>query len=304
MTTEPSGSTPGRPSKPLLHEAVEQLGKVEALDEPAKKLGKAVRGALGPGKLKDALSGTFLGHALHPLLTDVPIGTWTSATLLDVLGGPDSAAASQRLIGAGVLAALPTAATGYSDWADSEVGNDSVRRIGIVHAASNVTALTCFAASWAARRRGSRGSGVMMSLAGMGALAVGGHLGGHLSYVNGIGVDQTTFQEGPDDWTPTLPVDELGEGDTACVEAGGMPVLLARQNGTVYALANRCTHRGGPLHEGELEDGCVVCPWHDSAFALEDGSVVRGPATAPQPAFETRVSEGRIEVRQATDPTP
>jgi nitrite reductase/ring-hydroxylating ferredoxin subunit len=82
-----------------------------------------------------------------------------------------------------------------------------------------------------------------------------------------------------------------------------MPVLLARHEGTVYALANRCTHRGGPLHEGDLEDGCVVCPWHDSKFRLKDGSVAQGPATSPQPSFETRVQEGRIEVRLAVDPT-
>ena len=79
MSPEPAGSVPPRPSSPLLHEAVEQIGMAEVLDPPAKKLGKAVRSALGPGKLKDALSGTWLGHALHPLLTDIPIGTWTSA---------------------------------------------------------------------------------------------------------------------------------------------------------------------------------------------------------------------------------
>jgi nitrite reductase/ring-hydroxylating ferredoxin subunit/uncharacterized membrane protein len=304
LTPEPSGWTPSRPSKPALHEAAEQIGKVEALDQPAKKLGKVVRSALGPGKLKDALSGTFLGHALHPLLTDIPIGTWTSAIVLDLTGGRSTADASRRLIGTGILAALPTAASGYSDWADSEVGDDSVRRIGIVHAAANVTALTLFTASWAARRRGSHGGGVAIALAGAGALAVGGHLGGHLSYVNGIGVDQTTFDEGPGDWTATVAEDELAEGSMTCADVAGRQVLLARTNGTVYALANRCTHRGGPLHEGELEDGCVVCPWHDSRFRLDDGAVDRGPATAPQPSFETRVRDGRIEVRLAVDPTP
>ena len=304
MSPEPSGSVPPRPSGPALHEVVEQIGKAEALDPPAKKIGKAVRSALGPGKLKDAVSGTWLGHPLHPLLTDIPIGTWTSALVLDLTGGRSTADASRRLIGTGILAALPTVATGYSDWADSEVGDESVRRIGLVHAAANATALTLFTASWAARRRGSHAGGVTMALAGAGALAVGGHLGGHLSYANGIGVNQTTFQEGPTEWTPTLAADELEEGAMACTDAGGMPVLLARQDGTVYALANRCAHRGGPLDEGDLEDGCVVCPWHDSKFRLEDGSVARGPATSPQPSFETRVQDGRIEVRLAVDPTP
>lgn len=301
---DPRGNEPSDPGSPALHAAASRIGELEALDAPAQKLGETVRKILGPGRLKDALSGTFLGHALHPLLTDLPIGTWTSASILDLAGGEDSEKAAQRLIGAGILAAVPTAVTGYSDWADTEMASDSARRVGLVHAAANVTALSLYTASYLARRRGHHGRGVALGLVASGALGVGGHLGGHLAYVEGVGVAQTTFEEGPFEWTATLPVSELPEGETACAEAGGVAVLLARQGGRIYALSNNCTHRGGPLHEGELSDGCITCPWHESRFRLSDGSVVQGPATSPQPAFETRVSDGRIEVRQATDPTP
>ena len=300
----PAGRKPSEPAKPALHAAAHRLGEIEALDAPAQKIGAVVRNVLGPGKVKNALSGTFLGHALHPLLTDIPIGTWTSAMILDLAGGQDSEKAARRLIGAGILAALPTAASGYSDWADTEMASDSARRVGIVHAAANVTALSLYTASYLARRRGRHGTGVALGLVASGAIGVGGHLGGHLSYVQGVGVAQTTFEEGPADWTPTMPVSELPEGSTACADAGGVPVFLAQQGGRIYALSNHCTHRGGPLDQGELSDGCITCPWHDSRFRLSDGSVEQGPATSPQPAFETRVSDGQIEVREATDPTP
>ena len=86
-------------------------------------------------------------------------------------------------------------------------------------------------------------------------------------------------------------------------DVDGVDVMIAKQDGRLYALANRCSHRGGPLADGELEDGCVTCPWHGSAFRLADGGIERGPASVPQPAYEARVSDGQIEVRQTTDPT-
>jgi len=189
--TDPDHSPPRRSSGSAPREAAERVGRIQALDKPAHRVGKAVRSIIGQGKVKDALSGRFLGHPLHPLLTDVPIGTWTSASLLDLFGGRDSEVAARRLVATGLLAALPTIASGYSDWADAEPASDEVRRIGIVHAAANATAVTLYAASYAARRRGDRGSGAALALAGAGALGVGGHLGGHLAYVNGAGVERS-----------------------------------------------------------------------------------------------------------------
>jgi nitrite reductase/ring-hydroxylating ferredoxin subunit len=283
--------------KPRLHRLAAATGELEALDAPAKRLAKVVRSALPGGPVKDVLSGTFLGHPLHPLLTDLPIGSWTSALMLDWVGGPDSRTGARRLIAAGILAAIPTAAAGSSDWADTEVSSPTVRRTGIVHAAANVTALGFFTASYLARRRGRGGRA--LALTGAGALAAGGHLGGHLSFAEGVGVNQTAFEDGPGDWTPTLTEHELAAGRPVCARAGDVNVLIVRDGDGIHALDDRCTHRGGPLHEGEVADGCVTCPWHGSRFRLTDGSVERGPASSPQPLYETRVSDGRVEVRRA-----
>ncbi len=137
----------------------------------------------------------------------------------------------------------------------------------------------------------------MLGLVGAGALGVGGHLGGHLSYQKGVGVDQTIFEEPPTDWTPAAADGDVVEGQAYRAEVGGVAVLLSRHQGRICAISDRCTHRGGPLSDGEIEGGCVTCPWHQSVFRLVDGSVERGPATAPQPAYDVRVRDGSIEVK-------
>jgi nitrite reductase/ring-hydroxylating ferredoxin subunit/uncharacterized membrane protein len=255
---------------------------------------------VGTGPVKDLLSGTWLGHPAHPLLTDVPIGAWTSALLLDLMeifGG--AGAASRRgadtLVGVGVVAALPTAASGWSDLAD-EV-EDSILAVGAAHAMCNVAAVSFFTASYAARRRGKRAQGIALSVIGTGVLAASGFLGGYLSYRKGLGVDHNVFEEPIADWTVVLDAAELADGNPQQVTVAGNHVLLYRVKGTVYALANRCSHRGGPLHEGKIEGQEIVCPWHSSRFRIQDGSVVQGPAVAPQPCYETRVRQGKIEVR-------
>ena len=166
----------------------DRLEAVEALDGPAEAIGRTVRGAIPAGAPKEALSGAWLGHALHPLVTDVPIGTWTSSVLLDWIGGEQSRTAADRLVLAGILAAGAAVATGWSDWADAERRDPRVRRSGLAHAAVNASATTMMVASYAARRRGARGRGKLPSLAGTAALGCGGWLGGHLSYTLGAGV--------------------------------------------------------------------------------------------------------------------
>lgn len=287
------------PTEPMLHALAERVGRLEALDGPAEGVARKVRGLLDPGPVKDAISGAWLGHALHPLLTDIPIGSWSSAAMLDLFGGERSRAAVERLIGIGILAAVPTAMTGTSDWADTTPADDTVRRIGAVHAVANTAALALYGGSLAARRRGRHGRGVLLGLAGLGALTVGGHLGGHLSYDKGVGVNQTAFRALPEDWTPTVSDGEVREGEATAASAGDIDVILARHEGRVYALADRCTHRSGKLSQGTVSDGCVTCPLHGSVFRLSDGGVVRGPAGAPEPAFDVRVDEGTVYVRAA-----
>jgi nitrite reductase/ring-hydroxylating ferredoxin subunit/uncharacterized membrane protein len=283
--------------RPRAYEATEALAGVEALDGPADAISGFVRKTIPAGVVKDALSGSWLGHALHPLLTDVPIGLWTSALTLDWVGGRSGEAAADRLIALGVGAAVPTAVSGFTDWADSTVGNEAVTRVGVVHATSNLAAAALFAGSWVARKRGSRGRGKLLALAAGSALGAGGFLGGHLSYAEGVGVDQTAFQQPESDWHDAVAGTDLVDGEPQVADVDGVPVMLLRQGGEVFALSDRCAHRGGPLHEGTIEDGCVHCPLHDSVFRLRDGSLVHGPSAYPQPAWETRERAGRIEVR-------
>ena len=288
--------------RPRLHHVVERIGGVSGLDGPAEAVAKWVRGAIPRGPVKDVLSGTPLGHAIHPLLTDLPIGTWTSAVVLDLVGGRAARPASRRLIAAGIVAAVPAATTGLNDWADTTPASDGVRRIGAVHAVANVTGLGLFAASLAARMRDRHGKGVALGLAGMGALTVGGHLGGHLSFARAVGVDQTAFESGPAEWTEVLDDAALPADEPRGAMVDGHPIVLVRRNGQAFALADRCAHRGGRLHEGELVGDCLECPLHGSRFRLSDGSVERGPSAYPQPVYDVRVQGGRIAVRASGAP--
>jgi len=279
----------------------ERIAAIAALDQPAGVIAEKIRAILpSGGGIKDVLSGTFMGHALHPLMTDLPIGAWTSATMLDLVGGKASRPAAQKLVGIGLAAAAPTAWTGWSDWADSEPGNDPVRRLGIVHAAANGTAALLYGLSLAARRRGAHTTGVMFGLAGAGAMGAGGWLGGDLAFARGVGVNQTVFDDEPGDWTAVLDASMLIDDRPASAIAGDLPLVIVRRNGTIHALADRCAHRGGSLAEGELDGDCITCPLHGTRFRLDDGSVERGPSAYPQPVYEARVHDGRVEVRAAS----
>ncbi|HVL33621.1 MAG TPA: Rieske 2Fe-2S domain-containing protein, partial [Actinomycetota bacterium] len=229
------------------------------------------------------------------VLTDVPIGTWTSALILDVFPGKASRRAADNLIGAGLLATVPTIITGLSELADVTRKED--RRLGAAHAIGNAAATTLYAMSWLARRRGRRSRGVILSLLGAAVVSGGAFLGGDLAYRRGVGVSQMAFDEPPHEWSDAYALDGLDDRIPTKVQVGGTDVLLVRRGAQISAIADRCTHRGGPLHEGTLEDDCIRCPWHDSVFRLDDGQVDRGPATAPAPVYDVRVRNGRIQLR-------
>ena len=281
----------------LLEKAMKRLEGAEALDEPAEKLVKVVGPATRPRVVKNALSGTWLGHRFHPLLVALPIGFWTGALLFDLVATRRARWAADTLVGAGIAAAVPTAAAGLSDWADAEPDG---RRVGLVHASCNTLALLCYSSSLVARLLGARKAGVGLGLAGAAAISAGGYLGGHLSYVQAVGVEKKRFAGGPSSWTPVLEDAELEDGRPRVVRAGDTEVLLVREGNRLHALWASCTHECGPLVEGRFADGNVTCPWHGSTFRLADGKVVRGPAAASQPVYETRVTDGgKIEVRAA-----
>ncbi len=149
-----------------------------SLDRPVHALEPLVQSWFGSGKRGSVLRGEWLGHAVHPTLTDVVLGTWTSASLLDLLGGRESVSAAQKLIGAGLLAVGPTAWSGWAEWSNAGLRE---KRVGLVHAVSNGVAIGIYAASWTARRRGRHGAGVKLALAGAAVSTVGGYLGGHLA---------------------------------------------------------------------------------------------------------------------------
>jgi nitrite reductase/ring-hydroxylating ferredoxin subunit/uncharacterized membrane protein len=287
--------------KPVARETVaEQIEQLELLDPISEPLQKAVRAAVPQdSQLKDLLSGTWLGHPLHPPLTDVVIGAWTSALLLDLLGGKQGEQSADALVAAGVLAAVPTASAGLSDWADLRGGS---RRVGLVHAVGNTTALLLHIVSWFARSSGDRRRGRTLSTLGYGIATFSAWLGGHLSFAQGVGVNQTAFEEAPSEWTAVVDEANLGGDRTlTSARANGVAVVLVRTSAQLYALADRCSHRGCSLHEGRLnDDDTLTCPCHGSTFRL-DGSIVKGPATSPQPAFDVRASDGTVEIRARAD---
>lgn len=179
MTSRESSS-----SRAALMSLAGRIEDAKALDPVADATHGALQPVLGSGPVQRILSGEPIGHRLHPALIALPLGSWLSATVLDLTGGDRSAA--QRLVGFGCLAALPTAAAGASDWLET-TGAD--RRTGLVHAAVNDLALMGYVASWRARRRGRQARGVLLALASSGLLAAGGWLGGHLAYSRGVGVE-------------------------------------------------------------------------------------------------------------------
>jgi nitrite reductase/ring-hydroxylating ferredoxin subunit/uncharacterized membrane protein len=258
---------------------------------------------LPPGRAEDLLHGVPFGQPAHPAVVRLPIGCWTSAVLLDWLGGRGREAerASATLLAAGVAAALPAAATGLADWSALHTHQ---QRVGLAHAIAQAGATLLFAGSLLARATGRRGNGVALAAGGLATATVGGYLGGHLAMRLGAGSShaESVGHLAAIGWQDLCPLAELPPGRPVRRQLGYLSLLAVRAGEVVSVLSDQCSHLGGPLHQGRLvtdrDDACVVCPWHGSTFRLSDGRVRRGPATARQPAFEARVSEaGVVQVR-------
>ncbi len=272
---------------------LDRLEKLQVLDPLISPLSKAVHGVVRPAPVADALHGTWLGHPLHAVLVQVPLGAFVSASVLDLAGAEPRSADLLATVGA--VSAVPAALAGATDWSSSDT---STQRSGLVHALLNGAGLLLWSGSLLARRRGRRTVGTRLGLLGTTVLAAAGTVGGHLVYRDGLGANHAAdvAGNGPADWTDAG-ADDLPAGTAVVRDAGGTAVLLVREGETVRALADRCAHQSGPLHEGSLQDGCVTCPWHGSTFRLSDGSVVHGPSVHPQPAFDVRRTGGRLQVR-------
>ena len=275
---------------------VRRIESTAALDRLGKPLAAAISRATQPVLIKNALSGTWLGHQLHPLLTDIPIGSWVAAAMLDITGAGGNGRAARRLVGFGTLAAIPTALAGASDWSET-YGPE--QRDGLVHALANLTAVSLQAASYLARRRGRPAAGVVLSAGGLGLMTAAAYLGGHLTYIRGTGVNHTAFEDAVSEWTDVGALADLPPGQPVAATVGGVPVVLVRQDDQIHALSATCVHAGGPLAEGSLADGTLRCPWHGSVYRLTDGKPLRGPAATWQPVWEVRVDGERVQVRSA-----
>jgi nitrite reductase/ring-hydroxylating ferredoxin subunit/uncharacterized membrane protein len=255
-------------------------------------------------KIKNTLHGTWLGHPLHAALTDIPIGAWTAAVVFDVIDITTdrrqwgvAADASPNL---GIIGALCAALAGLTDWQDTD---PPVRRIGLMHGLLNIAGVGLFTGSVIARKRKLRALGRCLSALGYAVASTAARLGGNMVYEHRVGVDRTSGQTFPDHFIPVLAEPELRDGTMRRVEYQGAPILLARRGNRLFALAENCSHWGGPLSERKIIDDSVKCPWHGSRFALEDGRVLDGPAVHPQLCLRARIRNGQIEIGKVVTPS-
>ena len=282
---------------------IDRLERAESLDQLAAAISGVVRRLLRNRDVKDALHGVWLGHPLHPALAQFALGSYLSATVLDWAGGRRRE--SDILIGLGLLSTAPTVAAGWADWVEGHPGQ---QRVGLVHAMTNVAAVGCYASALMKRVRPRGGRGRLLTLAGATLAGAGATLGGHLGYRQAFGANRGEDAQllGPGEWRPIGPVTDLPDGEAVKRLVGDVPVFVLRRGDTVVVRSDRCPHMAGPLHQGELSDTdgdlCVTCPWHGSVFRLEDGAVVHGPATAALPRFDTRTTDGKLEVRVVAVP--
>jgi nitrite reductase/ring-hydroxylating ferredoxin subunit/uncharacterized membrane protein len=209
-------------------------------------------------------------------------------------------AAADATLNLGIIGALCAAVAGLTDWQDTD---PPARRIGLIHGLVNIAAVGLFAGTAIARKRKLRGLGRCLAALGYAVASTTARLGENMVFEHRVGVDHTAGQTFPDHFVPVLAEPELRDGTRWRVEYQGAPVLLARRGDRLFALAEKCSHWGGPLSEGKIIDDSVRCPWHGSRFALEDGRVLDGPAVHPQPCLRVRTRNGQIEIGNVVSPS-
>jgi nitrite reductase/ring-hydroxylating ferredoxin subunit/uncharacterized membrane protein len=284
-------------------DVISRLERAQVLDRPATAVRGVVQRIVVNRTVKDALHGVWLGHPLHPGAAQFALGSFLSASVLDAVRGDRAGAESNLLIYTGLAASLPTVASGWTDWAES---HEDQQRVGLVHAAGNGAAVALYVVTLLARRRGHHAAALSVTA---GLLAsVAALLGGHLGYRQALGANhaEDVTHIGPERWQSIGALAELPDGKPVRRNAGQVPVFVLRRGTEVTVLSDRCPHLSAPLSDGELvgsgAQARVVCPWHGSEFRIADGSVVHGPATAPTPRFESRVTDGTVQARVVTIP--
>jgi nitrite reductase/ring-hydroxylating ferredoxin subunit len=291
----------GRRRVPGPAEAARRVGHAQRLDPAARNLTAVVQRRVGSGPRADALHGVWLGQPVHPALTGLPMGFWTSAAVLDFVPGSERAA--RALIALGLAGSVPAAAAGLADWSALHLEQ---QRVGLAHGAASAGAWALFAGSLLARATGREASGRVLALGGLATLTAGAYLGRHLAFPLGAGAShaESVSHLAPLGWHDLCRIYDLPDGRVTRRQLGYLSLAVVRQGSDVLVLADRCAHLGGPLHQGTLGEAggepCLTCPWHGSTYRLGDGAVVHGPATARQPAFDSRIAEGGIvQVRPA-----
>jgi nitrite reductase/ring-hydroxylating ferredoxin subunit/uncharacterized membrane protein len=274
------------------------IGKISASVD---KLLNRCLGAPAMRRFKVFLNGTWIGHPLHPMLTDIPIGAWTLTVILDLVGVlfgfPQLGLASSIAAGIGVAGALAAAAAGLADWMDVDPPE---KAIGAFHASVNVSATILFLISFLMRwgRHWQPGwATFVVALAGYLLVMIGGYLGGAMVFYKGVMINRNAYRIGPDDFKPAVATRELAEGQLKRVLVEEQPVLLLKLRGTVYALGAVCSHYGAPLNDGKILERTIECPWHASRFALEDGRVVQGPACAGVPVYDCKIVNDQVQIK-------
>jgi nitrite reductase/ring-hydroxylating ferredoxin subunit/uncharacterized membrane protein len=258
-----------------------------------------------PRLLKSLLHGTFLGHPLHPAITDIPIGAWMIAAIFDIiwLVSPVNYdwAARGALVAVliGLIGALSAAATGLADWSDSY---GAERTTGLYHALLNVTATVLYLISAILRFQVASSENIVAAIlgfAGLVAVLIAAYLGGDMVFVRGTNVNHTAWEAVDESYEAVMSLDNVEENKLyRVVTASGVPVVLMRRDLQFYAISATCSHAGGPLNEGTLDNDVVQCPWHGSRFCMRDGRVLTGPATVSQPRYDVRVHNGKVEIKR------
>jgi nitrite reductase/ring-hydroxylating ferredoxin subunit/uncharacterized membrane protein len=272
-----------------------QRGWAEPLGGLIQRILKAIFAPLYA--VKDFLNGTWLGHALHPALTDVPVGAFTAALVLDIANIRSGADLAITL---GILGMLAAAVTGWADYTDTD---GKARDHGTVHMVVMVTALVLYIVSLGMRRAGdvdtaNRALPLAISVVAYLLVVFGAYIGGHIVFALGNMVDRHAWRAGGAKWS-ALDVASVPEGQPTKARAGAQTLVVVRRGERVYALHDTCAHAGCSLSEGKLVDDIIECKCHGSRYRLADGRSVRGPAVYDQPSYETRAMQGRIEVRRA-----
>src|SRR5215470_7840304 len=255
-----------------------------------------------PRRLKSLLNGTWLGHPLHPVMTDVPITAWMITAVFDIIwliAHPTWAAYGAFVtVIVGLLGALGAIVTGLTDWSDTY---GAERSIGFNHALFNTCATILYLVSFILRLLAGPGDGiaaVILGLVGLASVLYAAYLGGDIVFTKGTGVNHTAWEAAGEDYEAVMPLESVEENKLYRVTVAGVPVALLRQGLQLYAISATCPHAGGPLDEGKLDSDVVECPWHGSRFCMRDGRVLTGPATVNAPRYDVRVRNGQIEVKR------